>query len=70
MLNALRLKQGFSQNIFEQHTGLASSLIEAGCERAIERELMEQTDEGFRPSDLGYRFLNDLVNLFAPAEES
>ena len=68
MLNALRLKQGVSRNTFHQHTGLEPALIEQNCQRAIERGLMEQTEQGFRPSGLGYRFLNDLINIFAPTE--
>ncbi|MFW2374891.1 MAG: radical SAM family heme chaperone HemW, partial [Gammaproteobacteria bacterium] len=67
MLNALRLKQGFSQDTFQQHTGLSFSRVQPICQQAIERGLMQRTVDGFRPSDLGYRFLNDLVNLFAPA---
>ncbi|MCW8956204.1 MAG: radical SAM family heme chaperone HemW [Gammaproteobacteria bacterium] len=68
MLNALRLKQGFNRNTFQQHTGLDISLIEAACARAMTLELLEQTGEEYRPSELGYRFLNDLVSLFAPVK--
>ena len=69
MLNALRLKQGFSRDSFQQHTGLPPSLIEPICQQAIEQDLMQATEEGFRASELGYRFLNDLINRFAPASE-
>lgn len=64
MLNALRLKQGFDIETFEQHTGLPASFITESCNLAIEKQLLEAFELGYRPTDLGYRFLNDLVNLF------
>lgn len=64
MLNALRLKQGFEIETFEQHTGLTVDHISTICHQAIDKQLLDATNQGYRPSDLGYRFLNDLINLF------
>ena len=64
MLNALRLKQGFELSTFEQHTGLSRELILPGCQQAIDKGLLIQTGECLKPTELGYRFLNDLINLF------
>ena len=64
MLNALRLKKGFDLTIFEQHTGLTRNLILSGCTKAINKDLLMRIDEQFKPTELGYRFLNDLINLF------
>jgi len=65
MLNALRLKQGFSLGLFEQHTGLSASTVRGICEQAIEDNLLQQTSEGYAASEKGYLFLNDLINRFA-----
>lgn len=64
MLNALRLKQGFDIDLFEHHSGLDRNLLEPGLRQAREKELVEFTGSHIRPTDLGYRFLNDLINLF------
>lgn len=65
MLNALRLKQGFDIGLFEQHTGLNRKKILSACEQAIEKNLLIQSNHHLKPTELGYRFLNDLVNIFA-----
>lgn len=65
MLNALRLKQGFSLQQFEQHTGLKVPAIQAVCEQAIVDELLQRTGSGFAATEKGYLFLNDLINRFA-----
>ncbi len=68
MLNALRLKQGFEIESFEHHTGLSIECIKTICNQAIEKGLLDVTQQGYRPTDLGYRFLNDLINLFENEE--
>jgi len=64
MLNALRLKDGFDIDMFETHTGLSADLINPACQQAIEKGLLEKNEPYLKPSALGYRFLNDLINLF------
>ncbi|MDH5735731.1 MAG: radical SAM family heme chaperone HemW, partial [Gammaproteobacteria bacterium] len=64
MLNALRLKQGFNLQTFETHTGLSADMLTDAGRQAIEKGLLEQSGNHFKPTELGYRFLNDLVNLF------
>jgi oxygen-independent coproporphyrinogen-3 oxidase len=64
MLNALRLKQGFDLSVFELHTGLSRQMILPTCQQAIEKDLLIQAGERLKPTELGYRFLNDLINLF------
>jgi len=64
MLNALRLKQGFDLELFEQHTGLPREKILPACEQAIKKDLLMQSGNHLKPTELGYRFLNDLINLF------
>ena len=65
MLNALRLKEGFEIQTFETHTGLSADLITSACNQAIEKGLLEKQGQHLKPTELGYRFLNDLINLFS-----
>ena len=65
MLNALRLKQGFDITDFEQNTGLSVGYIEQRCKQAIARGLLEKKTKGYVATELGYLFLNDLINLFS-----
>jgi len=65
MLNALRLKQGFDLHTFESHTGLSKDRILPGCQEAIDKGLLQQSDQYLKATDLGYRFLNDLINQFS-----
>lgn len=65
MLNALRLKRGFSQRLFQTRTGLAPDRLAAGLELAQRRGLLEPHPRRVRPSPLGWRFLDDLMGLFA-----
>ena len=69
MLNALRLVEGFLSEQFAARCGLPLSLIEASLKVAQEKGLIVRTDQHIRPTDRGRRFLNDLVELFLPAQK-
>ncbi len=60
MVHALRLNEGFGTCDFEHRTGLPISRAEPALRKAGERGLIEVTARGWRPSELGRRFLNDL----------
>jgi len=64
MLNALRLNEGFGTRDFEDRTGLSISRAESALRQAGERGLIEEWARGWRPSELGRRFLNDLLARF------
>jgi putative oxygen-independent coproporphyrinogen III oxidase len=64
MLNALRLNEGFSNELFEARTGLPQSAFERGMTKGRTKGLIEATDIGWKPTDLGRRFLNDLQEGF------
>ena len=65
MLNALRLRAGFTLEMFASQTGLAPDMILPRLQGAESRGMMEQWgNEGWRPTDLGFRFLNDLQAIF------
>ena len=66
MLNALRLTAGFALDAFAARTGLPGSAIAAPLERLEARGLLARTPDGYRPSELGLRFLNDLLVDFMP----
>lgn len=67
MLNALRLREGISLALFEQHTGLPASSIEATVRAAGERDMiLNDSAERIVPSERGWRFLDDLQGLFLP----
>jgi len=65
-LNALRLRRGFSLKQFSQRTGVDRASIAGPLRAALERGLLEQDDDLFRPTELGWRFVNDLQGLFLP----
>jgi oxygen-independent coproporphyrinogen-3 oxidase len=66
MLNALRLCEGFSLNLFRERTGLSVDKIKSRIEQAIERGLLTLDGEHLTTTELGKRFLDDLVMLFVP----
>ncbi|MEP7302278.1 MAG: radical SAM family heme chaperone HemW, partial [Caldimonas sp.] len=67
MLNALRLREGFETARFAERTGLPLSAIEAGLAEAERRGLVERDLQWTRPTERGFDFLNDLLELFLPA---
>jgi len=63
-MNALRLNAGFELALFASRTGLESTWILAALEQAEARGLLSRDHQRVRPTPLGRRFLNDLVQLF------
>lgn len=66
MLNALRLKEGFSLQQFSERTGLAITAIQKGLDAAERKGLIERDWARVKPSVRGFDFLNDLQSLFLP----
>jgi len=64
MLNALRLTHGFPSNLFQQRTGLPLAQLSPSLENAIEKKLLHFEHNNLKPTPLGHRFLNDLVEMF------
>jgi putative oxygen-independent coproporphyrinogen III oxidase len=64
MLNALRLNDGFSGACYRARTGLELEFLDEKLARAQARGLLEPIPEGWRPTELGRRFLNDLQASF------
>jgi oxygen-independent coproporphyrinogen-3 oxidase len=64
-LNALRLVDGFDWTTFETRTGLSRQVAEAVCSECAHDGLLEPVAAGgWRPSTLGFRYLNDLQARF------
>ncbi len=64
MLNALRLKEGFSLMDFTERTGLPISAIQKGLEEAQAKGLIERDLMLAKPTERGFDFLSDLQSLF------
>jgi len=65
MLNALRLNNGFAEDLFVKRTSLSGDDLMQASVAAREKGLMERSADGFwRPTELGARFLNDLQSEF------
>lgn len=66
MLNALRLTRGFRSDLYTARTGLALATLAPRLAEAEHRGLLVRDANAIRPTDLGRRFLNDLLLLFLP----
>jgi len=66
MMNALRLTGGFPTSLFQERAGLPLSVAEKPLRRAEERGLIIWDVEAIYPTELGKRFLNEVVALFLP----
>jgi len=66
MLNALRLQEGFLTAEFEQATGLPAATILPRLGEFVARGLMVASGSRYQPTELGFRFLNELQAGFLP----
>lgn len=64
MMNALRLKGGFDTGLFLERTGLPLSLLDLQLQEAVERGLLTRDHLHIAPTELGRRFLNELLQIF------
>jgi putative oxygen-independent coproporphyrinogen III oxidase len=66
MMNALRLNDGFALALFEERTGLPLTAVLPELDRAERDGLIERDHRCVVPTELGRRFLNDLLERFLP----
>lgn len=64
MLNVLRLKNGFSLELFEQTTGLNKETIQPKIDQMLEKNWLDQRANQITLTDLGNRFINNLMEEF------
>lgn len=68
MMNALRLTGGFDPRLFAPATGLSLESLAAPLHEAAQRGLLSVGETVIRPTLLGQRFLNELLQIFLPVE--
>lgn len=66
MLNALRLNEGFTLDMFSTRTGMDTAALEPQLEELCLRELLVRSGDCVRTTDLGRRFLDSVVAEFFP----
>lgn len=66
MLNALRLKYGFTQQQFESHTGLPIQKIATPLQTHIDEGLLVKESDRIHCTTRGYRFLDDVLQSWLP----
>ena len=64
MLNHMRLKQGFTKELFEARTFLPFSKIENRLLQLIKDGLMQKDEDYYVTTGKGWLFVNDIVNYF------
>lgn len=70
MMNALRLTGGFDTALFQERTGLSLSAVRQQLDEAEQRGLLVHDHLRIKPTILGRRFLNDLLQIFLPGKNS
>lgn len=66
MMNALRLSEGVPSALFEERTGQPLTICSAVLEQARAKGLLARDATQLKPTLLGQRYLNDLLELFLP----
>jgi len=64
MMNALRLNEGFDSVLFQERTSLPLLNIRRELEEAERRGLLFRDHQRIAPTQMGQRFLNDLLEIF------
>jgi len=65
-LNQLRLKHGVYIDDFAARTGLPWKVVESRVKQAIDKGLLEVHSARVRPTGLGWKFVNDIQQMFLP----
>ena len=68
MMNALRLDEGFPVSLFEERAGVPLVTVLPALDEAERRGLIVRDHARIAPTDLGKRFLNDLLQIFLPSK--
>ncbi len=65
-LNQLRLRQGVFIDDFSARTGLSWRVAESRVQKAVDRGLLEFHNRRLTPTELGWKFVNDIQQIFLP----
>ena len=66
MMNALRINEGFPVTLFEERAGVPLTTVLPILDEAERRGFIARDHQRIAPTDLGRRFLNDLLEMFLP----
>lgn len=64
MLNALRLHDGFAEELFKERTGLELNTVQAALQEAQAKGWLQQSNGLLKPTPSGLQFLNEILMLF------
>ena len=64
LMNALRLKTGFSTSLFESRTGCLIDSIKQPLKQGIQKGLLYQNHNTIAPTPMGRQYLNNTLELF------
>ena len=64
MMNALRLKSGFSLELYQQRSRLDPADIQPILEQLVAKKLLQTSDGSYRCTEQGWNFLNDTLEPF------
>ncbi|MCP4287459.1 MAG: oxygen-independent coproporphyrinogen III oxidase-like protein, partial [Gammaproteobacteria bacterium] len=64
MMNLLRLNAGFNEALFQDRTGVLCARVQPILLKAQQRGLLQLDCDRLKPTQLGHRYLNDLLGLF------
>ncbi|MCB1985064.1 MAG: oxygen-independent coproporphyrinogen III oxidase-like protein [Burkholderiales bacterium] len=70
MMNAMRLTDGFESAMFQDRTGLPITVILSQLDEAERRGFIERDHLYIKPTLVGKRFLNNLLQIFLPVPGS
>lgn len=69
-MNAFRLAEGFSDELFEARTGLSVAVLEGALAGLVERGMVARSPETWRATPKGFRFLNEILIELLPEAET
>jgi putative oxygen-independent coproporphyrinogen III oxidase len=70
MMNALRLTDGFTQQLLEERTGLPADAVARELKTLDSEGLLHAADGAWRATPKGFQYLNEVVARFLPDPES
>lgn len=66
LMNHLRLREGFTLELFSAHTGLGPEQLQPALQDCLDAELLERDGATIRCTDTGFNFLDSVLQRFLP----
>lgn len=64
MMNALRLEQGFSRQLFNERTGISSQSINGVISKLCQQNLLTESRQLIRPTQRGFELIDSILSEF------